>query len=165
MARARRRRQYGQMTTWRPTTSLLAALGITILLTGCQPTAVDVTPTPSESAAATLGDAAVWELASPELLDEDSTGIDVAVTRLACSSGITGEPLAPVISYETDRIVITIDVESFGDRGGNCQGNNAVPVTVDLDEALGQRSLVDGACLTGDAVGTAPCLEPTRWPV
>jgi len=112
-----------------------------------------------------VGDTATWQIGTPASVDNTSTEIEVEVTRLACSSGVTGNTLPPVVSYEPHQIVIHIDVEPFGDAGGNCQGNNPVPVVVTLDEPVGERTLVDGSCLAGDAVGTAPCLTTTRWPV
>ena len=45
------------------------------------------------------------------------------------------------------------------------QGNVPESAVVDLARPLGDRSLVDGACLSGEAVSTATCVEGAqRWP-
>lgn len=108
------------------------------------------------------GDPATWELRDPGAVSAESRSLDIGVQRLGCSSGVTGEVLEPRVSYKRDRIVIQVDVAPF--RGAaNCPGNDSVPVTVVLSEPVGERDLVDGACLSGDAVSTAPCWEPVRW--
>ncbi len=108
------------------------------------------------------GDVATWELRSP--VDESSRSLDVLVTRLGCASGVTGDVLAPRVEYEDDRIVVIIDVERFTEGAADCQDNDAVPDVVELDEPVGDREVVDGACLDGEATGTAPCSDPVRWP-
>jgi hypothetical protein len=110
------------------------------------------------------GDAATWELLHSAQVDGDAHALEIGVTRLGCASGVTGEVLAPWVVYEKDRIVITVDAAPRGDEPADCQGNDAVPVSVQLDEPIGARELVDGACLEGEAVGTVFCDEPVRWP-
>ena len=66
------------------------------------------------------------------------------------------------VTVEDDRIVIRTDVEPFGEDAASRQGNDVVPVTVELDDPLGQRALIDGACLEGEAVETAPCIRRCR---
>lgn len=45
-----------------------------------------------------------------------------------------------------------------------CPGNDEVPYTVDMEEAVGERSLVDGACLEDEAVRTSFCADGSeRW--
>jgi hypothetical protein len=111
------------------------------------------------------GDVATWVLTDPASVDGDTQALEIEVTRLGCASGVTGEVLEPSVEYDDDRIVITVDVAPFGDQAADCQGNDAVPVTVTLDEPIGARELVDGACLEGEAVSTAFCEEPARWPL
>lgn len=43
-------------------------------------------------------------------------------------------------------------------------GCDSVPVRVDLEEAVGDRELVDGACLGGEAASTSVCGTAVRWP-
>lgn len=109
------------------------------------------------------GDVATWSLAPDELLDPKSTFLVVEVTRLGCASGITGKVLDPQIQYEDAQVLLHIDVEKMGQGGQNCQGNDAVPVEIRLDQPLGVRELVDAACLEGEAVGTAGCTDAVRW--
>lgn len=111
------------------------------------------------------GEAATWTLLHPARVTAESTVIEVGVVRLGCSSGVTGELRRPEISYETDRIVIEIDVERFEGGAADCQGNDSVPLMVELTEPIGDRELVDGACLEGEAVGTAFCETAVRWPL
>ena len=106
----------------------------------------------------------VWTLAHPDQVSSDSTSIDILVTRLECSSGKTGKIMKPVVSMGTDDIVVRADaVPNSGDRY-TCQGNDSVAVTVPLSEPIGNRALVDAACLAGDAVRTSDCeTGPIRW--
>lgn len=107
---------------------------------------------------------ATWALADPAQLSPQSTRLELQVTRLDCASGETGRVLEPSVQYESDRVIIRTDVASLPPGDYACPGNNSVAVTVDLTEPLGQRELVDAACLDGEAVGTAPCSSGgVRW--
>jgi hypothetical protein len=110
------------------------------------------------------GAVGVWELTNPEDVGAETTTLRLAVTRLECSSGVTGTVLEPEVAYEESRIVIRTDVEPIPQTGYDCQGNNAVPLTVRLTEPVGRRSLVDAACQRGDAVDTIFCESGgLRW--
>lgn len=110
-----------------------------------------------------VGDVASWSLSlDHQLLDPATSLLVLDVTRLGCSGGVTGSVLDPVVVYEDDRVLIRTDVEPVG-GANDCQGNDAVSVEVALDESLGMRELVDGACLEGEAVGTAACQSAVRW--
>jgi hypothetical protein len=109
------------------------------------------------------GETATWRISNPTSLGRYSTSIEVVVTRLGCSSGVTGETLAPVVTYKSEQNAIRIDVEPFGGGAADCQGNDAVPVTVQLDQPLGERTLIDGGCLRIDAADTAACTSDLRW--
>lgn len=128
---------------------LVGTVGVVLLTAGCS---------------AGGGDAATWELRAPDDVTATSRSLDIGVTRLGCASGMTGEVLEPQVVYETERIVIQVDVAPFAEEAADCQGNDVVPVTVELDEAVGDRELVDGACLDGEAVDTSFCMDATRWP-
>lgn len=108
------------------------------------------------------GDPATWELLGD--VSAESRTLDIGVTRLGCAGGVTGDVHEPQVSYEEDRIVVEVDVAPLGDDAYDCQGNDVVPMTVELDEAVGERSLVDGACLDGEAGTTALCTTEVRWP-
>ena len=109
------------------------------------------------------GDVATWSLAPEELLDPKTTFLVVEVTRLGCASGITGTVLDPQIHYDETQVLLRTDVEKIGQGAHECQGNDAVPVEIHLDQPLGVRGLVDAACLQGEAVGAAACTEAVRW--
>ena len=109
------------------------------------------------TAAGDVGETAVWELADPSGVSPQSEQVDLLVSRLECASGVTGATLPPVVSLGEADVVIRVDASWNGTSGGTCPANDLVPVTVQLGEPLGQRALVDGACLREDAAGTASC--------
>ncbi|MDJ1114725.1 hypothetical protein [Microbacterium dauci] len=129
-----------------------AGIGLVVValaLTGCASMGL----APSETG--------VWELeADPS---PSSTSIEVGVSRLECASGVTGELSEPRVTAEDDRIVITTPVADNGSDDGECPGNDVVPLTVDLGEPIGERTLVDGACLSTEAADTELCADAVRW--
>ncbi|QOR72454.1 hypothetical protein IM660_09635 [Ruania alkalisoli] len=139
-----------------PRTGLVLALGGALLLGGCATLS-------SASGSNGDGDIAVWDLTHSAGVESEDRVLVVGVTRLDCASGFTGEPLPPQVVYEDDRVVVTIDVEPLTGDAHTCQSNPVEPATVMLDESLGERDLVDGACLEGDAAGTSHCEDPVRW--
>ena len=143
---------------------LLGVVAVAILLAGCQQTGPDNGNGIGEPDGVQSGATATWRISNPTNLDRDSTSVEVVVTRLGCSSGVTGETLAPVVTYTSEQIAIRIDVEPLGGDAADCQGNDAVPVTVLLDSPLGERTLIDGGCLRIDAADTAACTSDMRWP-
>ena len=83
------------------------------------------------------------------------------VTRTGCSSGEQGDPVAPVIDAGESTITITFRITPHV-SGGTCEGTPGVPYRVHLGEPLGQRTLVDGACIppgTGGLEATSFCLQ------
>ena len=143
---------------------LIGALVLAIFLVGCQQIGPQSGNGTGEPNTTPTGETATWQVSNPAHLSKDSTSIDVAVTRLGCASGVTGEALSPVITYELEQIVILIDVEPLEGDAFDCQGNDAVAVVVQLDEPLGERKLIDGGCLRIDAADTAACEIVLRWP-
>lgn len=110
------------------------------------------------------GAVATWELLDAETVGPDSTKLTVGVTQLGCSNGKTGQLLEPVVSIGEDDMVIRVDAQPLGEGGFNCPGNDVVPVEVTLLEPLGDRKLVDAACLAGEALRTASCATgAVRW--
>lgn len=137
----------------RRTSVSLLAVTAAVLVYGCS---VDT------SGAAT----ATWEVADPSSIDAGTVELTLAVTRLGCASGQTGIVREPTIIYEPHRVLIRAGVEPLPrGEGFNCQSNDAVDIVVRLDQPVGTRSLVDGACVQGEAASTAMCLGgPVRWP-
>lgn len=150
--------------------SILAGSALALaVLNGCaveQPNGGSTAPegSPALSSLEPLaGDVATWSLAPDELLDPKTTSLVVEVTRLGCASGTTGTVLDPQLQYDDTQVLLRTDVEKIGPGAHDCQGNDAVPVEIHLDQPLGVRALVDAACLQGEAVGTAACTEAVRW--
>lgn len=152
--------------------SALAGLALALVaLSGCAVEQLNTnggsTATEGSSAVSSLeplaGDVATWSLAPDELLDPKTTFLVVEVTRLGCASGITGTVLDPQIQYNETQVLVRTDVEKMGSGAQDCQGNDAVPVEIHLDQSLGVREVVDAACLEGEAVGTAACIDAVRW--
>jgi hypothetical protein len=86
-----------------------------------------------------------WAPAGDAPVDPAATEIAVAVYERACASGepATGRIAEPDITYGDDEVVVTIRViPRAGDQG--CPGNPATAFTLQLDEPLGDRTLLDG---------------------
>lgn len=110
------------------------------------------------------GTTATWSLISDDVTAE-STTFDIGVMRVECAGGETGTVLDPVIDYEDDRILIEARVETLADGAYNCLGNSVVPLTIELDEPIGERSLVDGVChVPGGGIGGDCEGDGVRWP-
>lgn len=112
----------------------------------------------------TEGAAAVLDVDRNDLPTASATSFTALVSRLGCNNGQTGTVLDPDVSVEADRIVVTFEVEALPPGSYSCPGNDWVPYQVDLGVPIGERPLVDGACLDGDAATTGFCAEgSTRW--
>lgn len=155
---------------WALTVAVVLVAGIigtvasTAILTPSD-TAASPPPHPSTTASTTRdGNAATWWLLHPEEVTADSTVLNIGVTRLGCAGGVTGEVLTPRVVYEPDRVLIEVDVAALPNEAYDCPGNDEVPATVALTEPIGERILVDGACLDDAVNGTANCLTAERWP-
>lgn len=108
------------------------------------------------------GDTAVWDVDADDPPTSASASFTALVTRLGCSGGETGEVREPVVSIDADGIVVTFTVAPLS--GGDCPGNDPVPQVVELDEPIGDRELVDGACLSAEAESTSFCSGGSvRW--
>lgn len=111
------------------------------------------------------GTTATWSLISDDVTAE-STTFDIGVMRIECAGGETGTVLDPVIDYEDDRVLIEARVETLADGAYNCLGNSVVPLTIELDEPIGERSLVDGVChVPGGGIGGDCEGDGVRWPI
>ncbi len=104
------------------------------------------------------GAAAMWDLAAGQMIDAGTTTVVVTVTRVECNNGVTGTVNAPDIRTSDDEVVITFTVSP--DEPGTaaaCPGNDGVEYEVRLPEAVGDRALVDGACVSTGAGDAAAC--------
>lgn len=103
------------------------------------------------------GDAAVWEVDPADRASLSRvTSFTALVTRLGCSSGVTGRVLRPGVVVTDTEVVVTFTVAA-NPVGGECPGNDQVPYEVVVGEPIGDRVLVDGACLEDDAGSTSFC--------
>lgn len=104
------------------------------------------------------GDVAVWALKPDEIPAPDAQSFTVLVTRLGCNGGVTGDVYPPTVSISDAEIVVTFTVEHS--PGGRCPTNDQVPYVVDAGQPIGDRRLVDGACLPDDdGVSTSFCTD------
>ena len=100
---------------------------------------------------------AIWDLTKDQTLVSDTTAFAVEVTRLGCNNGETGTVNDPDIEMTDTQVVITFTVSPGEPSSADCQGNNAVSYDVELPEALGERELVDGGCVSSEAASTESC--------
>lgn len=132
--------------------ALAPVLGLALLLGGCAPASQPVSAP------------GIWELRQAGGLTPESTTLHLNVSRLGCSNGDTGQVLAPELQYLSNRILIRTNVAALDDGAHDCPDNNQVPVTVELTEPIGQRELVDAACLDDAAADTIYCEDGgIRW--
>lgn len=132
-------------------------------LGGDPPDEVD-TPDEADPPGADVGETAVWRVDDRDPPDDAATSFTALVTRLGCNGGVTGTVLEPVVTADAERITVTFAVEPVSPGVHTCPGNDGVPFAVELADPVAGRELVDGACLSGDAVTTSFCTEgPVRW--
>lgn len=106
----------------------------------------------------------IWRLKDADAVGATTHTLDIEVSRLECSGGETGEVLDPVVTIEDDRILIRTDVAPLPGGAYTCQDNDWVSVTIELGEPLGDRELVEAACLDDRAASTAFCQDDgVRW--
>lgn len=110
------------------------------------------------------GQAALWEPAAPERIAAESTRVDIAVTRIACASGETGDvELLAVIEASAVIVIHAVAAPLDPAEHHTCQDNEPTVVSVDLEEPVGRRELVDGGCDLGRARWSEVCQDATRW--
>lgn len=118
-----------------------------------------------------VGDAARWSLQSQtssgptQTLQPEMSIFTAHVERLGCSGGVTGTVFDPQIALRDDEVVITFMVNELPDGPQLCPGNDQIAVEVDLGEPIGNRTLVDGSCVSGTAAApTGACSDGSaRW--
>lgn len=111
------------------------------------------------------GEAAFWKLTEPDRVDATTSVVEIAVGRLECASGVTGDVLPLHVEEGEEQVVITATVARNADEDATCPLNDPVVIEVRLEEPIGDRTLVDGGCTHHpDATSTQPCIDPVRWP-
>ena len=103
--------------------------------------------TPSAPARPVEGSPATWFL-DPDspAPGPDATSFTAMVTERECAGGraIRDILLEPVITYGSDVVTVSLYVEPLSAGAHDCQGTAPTPFTIELDEPLGDRQLVDG---------------------
>ena len=85
------------------------------------------------------------------------------VTRLSCTSGVTGDVDTPEAAVTSAEIVITFTVSPVQTGVASCPDNDQVEYLIELPEPLGDRQLIDGACTATEAVATVFCESDVRF--
>lgn len=109
-----------------------------------------------------FGTQATWEVADPAAVKPADRSVHVQVQRVDCAGGKTGEIVGADVDYQNEQIAIAVYLKPL-EGAHTCQGNEQVPYTVELDEPIGQRELVDAACAAKPASGTVMCDDAVRW--
>jgi hypothetical protein len=99
---------------------------------------------------------AYWVLDPESDPASSGTELHVLINERECASGEppVGREILPVVLEEPDTITITVLVEPVT-GGADCQSNPWHPITIDLSEPVGDRTLFDAS--------VAPRIERT-WP-
>lgn len=88
--------------------------------------------------------AAEWTLAG-DPPGPEATAVTILVSEYSCHDGTTAQRLTPPkVEYRDDAVVITTRVEPPEGEFFTCIGWPPTEVTVELDEPLGDRRLLDG---------------------
>ena len=83
----------------------------------------------------------------PELLpNPDSTTFDLLVTEAACASGreMGDALLGPQVVENDTSVLVAFAAIPVSARIVTCQGNLSAPVSIELSQPLGQRTIYDG---------------------
>ncbi|MBB5788707.1 hypothetical protein [Jiangella mangrovi] len=84
------------------------------------------------------------------------TSLSLLVVEQACASGQAATDRVTVSVDETDdEVRLVVGVRGV-EGGADCQGNPPTPVVVELDQPLGERTIVDAARLPAIEVPVAP---------
>lgn len=91
---------------------------------------------------ASSGEPALWDLPDTTTIDASTQTVEIAVHRVECASGVTGEVLPLDVEEGEAQVVITAAVAHNHETAADCKGNEPVLVTL------------------GDLTDSA---EPMRW--
>jgi hypothetical protein len=112
---------------------------------------------------AQAGEVAVWAIEAKKL-SPSSTSFVAVVTGLSCNSGVPHVIQQPTIAKTELAITVTFTVEPPSPGFHTCQGVLGDEYSVDLGEPIGNRQLIDSACVEGEAASTSFCMNgPVRW--
>ena len=76
----------------------------------------------------------------------DTTTLHGLIVERACANGKppTGRVRPPVVVYAESTVTITVTVREIP-GGADCPGNPSVPITIELSQPLGDRTVLDGS--------------------
>jgi hypothetical protein len=96
-------------------------------------------------------------LVRPAVPDPDATWVDLEVYERACASGQAANGRVEVVEQEltADQLRLVIGVRPLG-GAQTCPGNPPTPLRIELDEPLGDRTVVDAATLPPLPVELSP---------
>ena len=101
---------------------------------------------PADDVESRLAPGTWWVDPKAAPLSPDATTIDVLVRESACASGQSGldrlDP--PWVAYDDTTITVRFDIRRLP-GAQDCQGNAPFPFTLELGEAVGGRTLLDGS--------------------
>lgn len=98
--------------------------------------------------------------APPGRVEGGVTDPVVMVTEQECTSGRDPRPFLgePQVVADDERVLVTMTSEALR-AAATCQGNPSVPVTLHLDEPIGDRELLDGGTWPPTPIKVAPIAE------
>ncbi len=102
------------------------------------------------------------EVTAPEGgVDASTTSPEVLVSEIECTSARDPRPYlgAPDVVETDDRVLVTLTSEASA--GGDCPSNPRVPLTLQLDQPLGDRQLYDAGTWPPTPIRVAPAAE--QW--
>jgi hypothetical protein len=110
------------------------------------------------------GDPATWDIDRADPPSSASSTFAARVHRLGCNGGETGTVLRPGVVVTDTEVEVTFTVSSLGPGYYSCPGNDAVTYVVDVGQPIGNRNLVDRACVDGEAATTSFCTSSAGSP-
>ena len=139
-------------------------LAVAVVAVGCSPartTGSTPSPTPPSTP---LGPAEWWVDPAQLPLPESVTTIHGFLLEEHCASGQSpeGRIAGPDITYRPDAVVVTFHVHAIEATVATCQANPRYPVTIELGEPLGRRTVVDGSSGRDATVDPTIVLEPSE---
>lgn len=161
-----------QVATTKVVVSGLVALW---LFAGCGESDAPGAPPPASGSSPTSledhrPEPALWELVTPADVTPESTEVTLSATPSGCHTGAELPVSEPQVEVSDESIVITVTVAPQPapnpDEDQGCAMSPAVEVTVELEEPIGDRDLVDGGCDTAqfpDMDSLPDCDNPVRW--
>ncbi len=76
----------------------------------------------------------------------DSTTLNGVIVERACANGKppTNRVRPPIVVYEEQAVTVTVTVSEIA-GGADCPSNPPVPITIELSQPLGERTILDGS--------------------